>query len=111
MATKKRIPEMTPLQVLNRALRTGAPAAEIRNTCNDVMAAMVAEDATQGPVSSVSADFVMALHTMTARLQLLERENETLKRKLRRDNRRSSGKPAAELLKKTATPEPQPVQE
>lgn len=100
MATKKRTFEMTTLQRFNRALRSDASAEELRNICNVVMANMVAEDQTGGPVSPLSADFVMALHTMTARLQCLERENETLKRKLRRDNRRTAPKPQAELLKK-----------
>lgn len=104
MATKKRIPEMTILQTLNRALREDAPAAVIRDYCNKLVDNLLHMDATDRLASGMTADFVMALHTMTAKLQSFERENETLKRKLRRDNRRTGKKPEAELLKKTPEP-------
>lgn len=111
MATKKRTPEMTTMQLINRAIRDGASGIVISDFCNDLMDHAVSADVETGLVPAPIMDSVIALHTMAAKLRLLERENETLKRKLRRDNRRPSAKPAAELLKKTATPEPQPVQE
>lgn len=100
MVTKKRAPEMTPLQMINRAIREDESSAVIRKHCDTLVGNMLRLDATVKPVLPMNAEFVMALHAVIARLQSVERENETLKRKLRRDNRRTSSKPKPELLKK-----------
>lgn len=109
MATTKQTPvepAMTDLQILNHALRRGLPVQTVVDRCRTLLDKSLTADATEGPArhngTANMTDVAMALWTMAAQLAALSRENETLKRKLRRDNRRGNkGRPTPELLKKT----------
>ena len=100
MVTKKRRPEMTTLQLLNRAVRNTAPVDTIMEYCACLVKQLLDRDTNDKPASAQDADFIMALHAMASNMKALARENETLKRKLRRDNRRAGIKSQPELLKK-----------
>lgn len=100
MPTKRNIAEMNHYQKIQHAVRSGADTAKILELCRQPINKMMAHDTESGPGFATSADTLMALWAVAARLNDVARENETLKRRLRRDNRRTSSKPQAELLKK-----------
>lgn len=106
MATKKKPLEMTPLQALNRLVRLNAEPSLIVQTARMLVDNQLTIDAKQGPDSALNNDVVQAIWALATALDRLATENETLRRKLRRDNRRPAKKPAGELLKK----EPEPAQ-
>lgn len=98
--TKHKQAQMTPFQEINHLLRKNAATNEIVAICRKLMLEQLDLDITYGPGIPHIADFKVALWAMATKLHELNRENDTLKRKFRRDTRKSGGKPQPELLKK-----------
>lgn len=99
MATKKKnTPEMTRYQFITALIRTDAPPAMIQNEVRKLVDSRLEHDSHAGPAGT-SIDGVMTLWSLATAFTKLAAENETLKRRLRRDNRKTA-KPKAELLKK-----------
>lgn len=100
MTTKNKPVEMTTLQRITHLVRLGARAELIVNEAKKMMTYRMGVDVAEGP-NDIGIDGAVAIWTLATALSHLETENETLKRRLRRDTRKTD-KPKAELLKKAA---------
>jgi hypothetical protein len=100
MATKKKPIEMTNMQMLNRLVRMNAPTRLVVNTARTLVDHQMEIDAENGPTNPITNETVQVIWALATALDRLNTENETLQRKLRRDNRRTA-KPKTEMLKKT----------
>jgi hypothetical protein len=104
MSTKKQSIEMNRLQRINHLVRYGAPVNIVVNEARLLTDSVMDADNENGPDRNTAAalwhDISAAVWALSTRLSALTRENETLKRKLRRDNRKPAKKPQPELLKK-----------
>lgn len=105
MATSKPAKiEMSALQVLNHAIRNGAPVSVIIKHCRGILDGVLNNDAAHGPAATANSsdvDAALSLWGMATQLGALARENETLKRRLRRDRQRATSGAQSNLLKKT----------
>lgn len=106
MATKKKPVQMNNMQLLAHVVRRGAPPSVIVDAAKTMVQNCMNHDECEGPIAPFSTDSAMAVWTLATAYAKLHAENETLKRRLRRDNRRPAKKPAGEILKK----EPEPAQ-
>jgi hypothetical protein len=97
--TKKKPLSMTQYQKLNHLLRNEGGTLAIVGLCRDLLNAELDKDFFDGPSAPHIVDMTFALWTMATKLAALRVEVETLKRRSRRDNRKTNPKPAAELLK------------
>lgn len=101
MATKNKLVQMNNMQLLAHVVRMGAPPNVIVSTAKTMLQNCMDHDEYEGPIAPKSIDAAMAIWTLATAYAKLHTENETLKRRLRRDNRKTANKPAGELLKKT----------
>lgn len=106
MATKNEPVEMTRLQRLAHLVRLEAPPKLIVHTAKTALKNCLDHDEFENMSSPTTMDAAMAIWTLATAYAKLHTENETLKRRLRRDTRKTAKKPVGELLKK----EPEPAQ-
>jgi hypothetical protein len=98
--TKHKSHEMTPYQQLSHLLRKDAEPDLIIGVCRGLMLEQFEMDIEDGPEIPHIADIKFALWTMATKVNALQREIETLKRRVRRERQHKSEKPQGELLKK-----------
>lgn len=106
MATKKKPTEMTPWQRVTMLVRTEAHPAVIQSEVKKLLTDRLEKESRDGP-AGLPIDPFVAVWSLASALSKLAMENETLKRRLRRDTRRGSKKPAGELMKKETEPSAQ----
>ena len=108
MATTKNKPiEMTRYQKLNHLLRYDAPMNTVLEVCRNSLLDQLDADKEDGPGNPHSADIRLAMWTMATKLNAMQREIETLKRRVRREKQHKADKPQGALMKKDPSVLPQ----